>query len=96
MSRELTTTYRDGRLLAAYLHLQKRSGTPVSRSKREPNGVVVDFSADGEPLGLEFIAPSKLSLAGVNDILQAVGQAAASADELWPILRKQATETSAA
>ena len=95
-ARELTTCSGNGRLLAAHLYLQKRTRTTVAHSRPEPGRIVVDFAADGTPLGLEFVAPSKVSLTAVNKVLQASGQAVASADDLWPILHRNGRATSAA
>jgi hypothetical protein len=87
MARDLEMTFRDGRLMAAYFHLQSRNVTEVARSKRAADGMVVDFAADNTPMGIEFVAPSKVSLGSVNQLLVSIGQSPASADELWPILR---------
>jgi hypothetical protein len=89
-------TFRDGRLMAAYFHLHSQPGAAVACSKREADGMIVDFGADGIAIGIEFVAPSKVSLGGVNQVLQSIGQAAASADELWPILRIQDVNNPAA
>jgi hypothetical protein len=86
MARDLQITFRNGRLMAAYFHLERRSGAVVSRSQRGPDGMFVDFTAEGVAIGIEFVAPSKVSLGGVNRVLESIGQATASTDELWPIL----------
>jgi hypothetical protein len=96
MARDLQMTFRDGRLMAAYFHLQRKPGATVAHSKREPDGMVVDFAADGIAIGIEFVAPSKVSLRSVNQVLQSIGQAAASTEELWPILRIQGVYNPAA
>jgi len=87
MSRELQVTFRGGRLLAAYLYFQKDAKAAVAKTRREPDGMIVDFDSHGAALGIEFIAASQISLAKVNAWLGALGQETASADELWPLLK---------
>lgn len=89
-------SFRDGRLMAGYLYFQKGPHTTVARTKREPDGMNVDFAADGTPLGIEFIAPSKITMERVNTLLQALGQSPASLDELWPMLGPKGIKAPAA
>lgn len=95
MSRELKVTLRGGRLLAAYLYFRKDSNTQVAGTKREAHGMLVDYSADGIPLGIEFVAPSKLTLAKVNALLQSLGEEPASVEELWPLIGRDSGATAA-
>jgi uncharacterized protein YuzE len=96
MARDLQVTFRNGRLMAAYLHLQKRDGLTVAHSRRTGDGMIVDLAPDGTAIGIEFVAPSKVSLSGINQLLQSVGQTTASADELWPLVRAPGISTPAA
>jgi uncharacterized protein YuzE len=90
MSRDLQLTFRGGRVLAAYLYFRRGPKITSARTKREPDGMIVDFDADGAPIGIEFIAPSKLTLAKVNGLLQSLGQSLGSADEFWPLIKPAA------
>jgi hypothetical protein len=86
MPRDLQVTLRGGRLLTAYLYFNRDPKTAVAKTKREADGMIVDFNEAGTPIGIEFVAPSKVSLAGVNALLNALSQDPASADELWPLI----------
>lgn len=49
----LEITYRQGKPFAAYLYLERQSGDHAVRT--EPRGkVLVDYSADGRPIGIEM------------------------------------------
>jgi uncharacterized protein YuzE len=72
--------------MAAYLYFNPDPKTTVSRTRREADGMLVDFNEAGTAVGIEFIAPSKVSLTAINALLNSLGQAAASADELWPLV----------
>lgn len=69
----LEITYRHGRPLAAYLYLPR---SPRDRSHRSTNiakGLVVDFTRQGKPIGIEITAPSKVTLPSVNRVLKELG-----------------------
>jgi hypothetical protein len=58
----LEVTFRKGKPLAASLHLPRASGAKAARSDARPQGLVVDFTADGEPFGVEITAPGLVDL----------------------------------
>ena len=88
MARDLQVTFRSGRLLAAYLYFHKGPKVRVAQTRREADGMVVDFSDTQVPLGIEFVAPSKVTLGKVNELLASLGEQPASADELWPLIHR--------
>jgi len=65
----LEVTFRKGKAFAAYLHLPRPSGAKVARSDAREHGLVVDFTADGEPFGVEITAPALIELRTLNDLL---------------------------
>jgi len=83
--RYLEVTYRNGKPLAAYLYLPRNPGDVSSRTVKEAEGLLIDFAADGRAIGIEIIAPSRLSLEALNRALAAAHQAPATADELGPL-----------
>jgi hypothetical protein len=93
MSRDLQLTFRGGRVLAAYLYFRLGPKITSAKAKREPDGMIVDFDAEGAPIGIEFVAPSKLTLAKVNGLLQPLGQSLGSADEFWPLIKPMSSAT---
>ena len=65
----LEVTFQKGKALAAYLHLPRPSGAKVARSDAREHGLVVDFTADGTPFGMEITAPALIELSALNDFL---------------------------
>jgi hypothetical protein len=83
--RYLKVTYRHGKPLAAYLYLPRRSGDSSNHVKRYGSGFIVDFTADGRPIGVELLFPSRVILSEVNQLLEALGLVALEAPELSPL-----------
>jgi hypothetical protein len=48
--------------------------------------MVIDFARDGTPIGIEIIAPSKVSAAGINRVLKRLGFEPVTRAELAPLL----------
>ena len=84
--RFLEVTYRKGKPLAAYLHLDRRPGDTSSRTERRDEGLVVDYSADGRAIGIEINSPSRVTLNAVNAALLSAGVESVPADDLAPLL----------
>jgi hypothetical protein len=82
----LEVTFRHGRPIAAYSYLPRRSDQRSVRTRRVDPGLVIDFTADGQPIGIEITAPRKVSLAGLNLVLRKLCQAPASEADLAPVL----------
>lgn len=81
----LEITYRKGKPFAAYLYLDRRAGDKAVRT--EPHGGwLIDFTADGRAIGIEFTQVSSVDLAAVNAVLAANHQAPISGDDLRPLL----------
>lgn len=83
--RYLDISFQDGRPFAAYLYLPRRAGDSVHRSQPRDGGFVVDFSADGRPIGIEITAPSRFSPDALNSLLNELQQQAATREELRPL-----------
>ena len=71
--RYLEVTFRHGRPLAAYLYLPRQTGEKSSSTKRVDPGMVIDFGPGGNPIGIEITAPSQISLAAINGLLESWG-----------------------
>lgn len=65
----LEVTYRGGKLLAAYLYLPRRPGDLSARTVKHAGGIIVDYSIDGRPIGIEMTSPRNVSLAAINQII---------------------------
>ena len=46
----------------------------------------IDFARGGQPIGIEITTPAKFSLDGLNRVLRDLGFAAATRDELAPVM----------
>jgi len=83
--RYLEVTYRKGKPFAAYLYLPPPAGARSARTESVGKGLVIDFGADGSPIGLEITAPGQISLEAINSVLARLGQPKLSANELAPL-----------
>ncbi len=82
----LEVTFRHGRPVAAYYYLPRVTDQKSARTRRVEPGLVIDFTADGQAIGIEITAPAKASLAALNAVLHELGQAPASEADLAPVL----------
>ena len=83
--RYLEVTYRKGRPLAAYFYLPRQDGDKSVRTERADGGLIVDFAADGRPIGIEITSPSRLALSALNQVLQRLGQGPVAEEDLAPL-----------
>ena len=81
----LEVTFRHGRPLAAYFYLPRKPRQRSHRSVRVEPGLVIDFARDGQPLGIEITAPSRLSVAALNRVLKHLGQGTVTREDLAPL-----------
>lgn len=84
--RYLEVTFRHGRPIAAYYYLPRRADQKSSRTQRVEPGMVIDFAADGQAIGIEITAPDLLSLLDLNAVLERLGHAPATEADLAPVL----------
>lgn len=82
----LEMTYRRGKPLAGYLWLNPRSGVTAARTREMAKGLVVDFAADGSPIGIEIIYPTRVTLAQINAVLEELHCELATEKDLAPLL----------
>lgn len=82
----LEVTYRKGRPLAAYYYLPRRDGDRSARTERVDGGLLIDFTSDGRPIGIEITSPARLDVAGLNSTLARLGQEPARPEDLAPLL----------
>ncbi len=81
----LEVTYRVGRPFAAYYYLPRTRPAKSVRTRRVEPGLVIDYSASGQPLGIEIMAPSKLSMAALNRVLKDLGCAPLKREDFSPL-----------
>jgi len=83
--RYVEVTFRKGEPLAAYVYLPRRAGVKSTRTMEAAPGILVDYAASGEPIGLEITAPHQVTIAQVNAVLTHLGLAAMTPEELAPL-----------
>lgn len=81
----LEVTYRRGKLLAAYYYLPRHTRARSVRTRRVDPGLIIDYSAKGEPLGIEITAPQQLTVAALNRVLRQLGCAPIRRIDLAPL-----------
>jgi len=82
----LEVTFRRGRPIAAYYYLPRKRGQKSHRTRRIEPGYVIDLTRDGQPIGIEITAPSKVSVAALNRVLTQLGLSRVTRVELAPLL----------
>ena len=83
--RYLEVTFRKGKPLAAYLYLPRQTGVKSARTVEALAGVLVDYAASGEPIGLEITTPTHVTVDQVNKVLETLGLSAMAPEELAPL-----------
>ncbi|HVS73532.1 MAG TPA: DUF2283 domain-containing protein [Phycisphaerae bacterium] len=81
----LQLSYRKGKLLAGYLYLDK-PGSKSARSRQAEAGLVIDFAADGHPIGIEITSPSLFTLEALNRVMLSLNLSPASTTDLAPLV----------
>jgi len=84
--RYLEVTFRHGRQIAAYYYLPRDTDQKSVRTRRVEPGLIIDFAADSQAIGIEITAPDLMSLTALNAVLQELGHAPASEADLLPVL----------
>jgi uncharacterized protein YuzE len=69
----LEVTFRHGRPIAGYYYLPRRDKDKSHRTRRIEPGLVIDFTREGKPIGIEILAPDKLTLTMLNRVLRNLG-----------------------
>ena len=84
--RSLQVTYRKGRPFAAYLHLSHATGEKSAKTVPSPDGLlIVDYAANGQPIGVEITAPPAVPLDRLNSLLADLGESPLSAQDYLPV-----------
>lgn len=82
----LEVTFRHGRPIAAYYYLPRRTRDKSYRTRRVEPGLVIDFTRAGKPIGIEILAPDKLTLAVFNRVLRELGFPPLKRADLSPLI----------
>jgi len=82
----LEVTFRHGQPIAAYYYLPRRLRDKSHRTRRVEPGLVIDFTRSGKPIGIEILAPGKLTLAAFNRVLRELGFRTLKRADLAPLM----------
>ena len=83
--RYLEVTFRNGKPVAAYFYLPRNPGDTSTRTERRDGGLLIDYSIDGRPIGIEITAPAHLSLDALNQVLTSLHFQPAARQEVAPL-----------
>jgi len=67
------------------VYLPRRAGVKSTQTAESAPGILVDYAASGEPIGLEITAPHQVTIAQVNAVLTRLGLVAMAPEELAPL-----------
>ncbi len=81
----LQVTYRKGRPFAAYIYLSRRPGDKSVRTEEVTPDLLVDYAADGRPLGIEIVTPEAVPTEEILKVFDELGLGRPAEDELAPL-----------
>ena len=86
--RYLDVTFRKGKVMTAYFYLPRNPGEKSQRTEQHGEGILIDYSKDGRPIGIEFTVPDQISalLQQLNQVLTQQNVAPIQPIELFPLL----------
>ena len=83
--RYLEITFRKEKPFAAYLCFPRKAGLKSAHTRRFHEGLLVDYAADGDPIGLEITSPTTVTLEEINSVLGDLGLPPVQPGELAPL-----------
>lgn len=81
----LQITYRKGKPFAAYIYLTAGPRPRSVRTEQVGSDLLIDYDADGSPLGIEIVSPQVVPEAEILATFDRLGIERPSAAELAPL-----------
>jgi len=81
----LQITYRKGQPFAAYIYLPHTPGTKSVRTEEVGPELLIDYAADGSPLGIEIVSPGYVTEDEINTAFDRLGLERPSSLDLAPL-----------
>ena len=81
----LQITYRKGKPFAAYIYLSPSRGQKSARTEAITEELLIDYDADGTPLGIEIISPSYVGIDEIQHCFDHLGLGRLEPTELEPL-----------
>ncbi len=82
----IQVTYRNGKAFAAYLYLAQHPRQKVTRTERVSEGLLIDFAASGEPMGIEIVNPGVIRQEELWAVFDRLGLNRPAPVEIAPLL----------
>lgn len=71
--------------MAAYLYLPRTPGDKSDHVEQAGAGLLVDYTADGKPIGIEITAPAQVDVAELNQVLIHLHAPAVTYEDIAPL-----------
>jgi uncharacterized protein YuzE len=81
----LQITYRKGKPFAAYIYLSHAPGTKSVRTESINPELLIDYAADGSPLGIEIVSPGYVTEDEIVAVFDRLGIKRPSSADLAPL-----------
>jgi hypothetical protein len=81
----LEVTCLSGCPLAAYLYLPRAPGDKSDHVEQAGSGLLVDYTADDKPIGVEITAPAQVGIAELNRVLADLHVPAVTNEDIAPL-----------
>lgn len=81
----LQVTYRKGEPFAAYIYLPREPGRKSARTEEFAPGLLIDYAADGAPLGIEIVSPGYVPVEEIYRAFDQLGVGRPAPSELAPL-----------
>jgi uncharacterized protein YuzE len=84
-NRYLEVTFRNGKAIAAYLHLAHRQGDQSARTRDVGGSLLIDYTEDGRAIGIEILSPTTTGIDALNRVLSEINEQPLTHDEARPL-----------
>ena len=81
----LEVTFRRGRPLAAYLYLPRAPGDKSDHVEQAGSGLLVDYTVEGKPIGIEITGPEQMGIAELNRVLADLHAPTVTKEDIVPL-----------
>ncbi len=81
----LQITYRKGKPFAAYIYLSSSPGQKSARTESITEDLLIDYAADGTPLGIEIVSPGYVGIDEIQHCFDRLGLGRLEPAELEPL-----------
>lgn len=81
----LQITYRKGKPFAGYIYLALKPGAKSARTEQVGPDLLIDYAADGTPLGIEVVSPGYVKDAEIVAAFERLGLEPPPPHELAPL-----------